>query len=139
MLLKIAHGDVYTNLKLFKFRLKDSPRCDNCGQIESLTHKFITCGYVAQIWKHTFRLTDPIRSAVHPNEELSNKCLGMVAGTDPRILTIHAEILTRLHYLKNDNDYLIHPKLFIKLALGYLLKREKSEIKNLVKDLLEEI
>ena len=41
MMLKVAHGEVYTNLKLFKFRLKDTPRCNQCGQIETLNHKFL--------------------------------------------------------------------------------------------------
>lgn len=101
MLLKVAHGEVYTNLKLFKFKLKDTPRCGQCGQIETLNHKFLACEYAKQIWRHTTRLTNTIRLFTEPNEESSNKALGMVSGTNPQLLTIHAEVLTRIHYLKN--------------------------------------
>ena len=140
MLLKVAHGDVYTNLKKFKFRLKDSPRCSQCGQIENLKHKFLSCEYVAQIWRHTFRLTNSTRVTITPGEDHSNLTIGLIVGTNPYLLTIHAEILSRIHYLKSGADHLLHPKFFIRLALNYLANREKSQqFKSLLNDLLERL
>lgn len=140
MMLKVAHGEVYTNLKLFKFRLKDTPRCNQCGQIETLNHKFLQCEYAQQIWRHTTRLTDSIRLSTAPNEDRSNRALGLVVGTNPQLLTIHAEILARIHYLKSNTNYTLHPRYFVKQALNYILQKERSEVfKNLVKDLLEQL
>ena len=140
MLLKVAHGDVYTNLKLFKYRMKDTPRCGHCGLIETLSHKILECEYANRIWHQTFKLTDTTRVTVPANEDLPNKALGLVTGTNPFLLTIHAEILTRIHYLKAQRDFTIHPKHVIKLALEYLIRREKSEhFKTLINDLLEKI
>ena len=140
MLLKVAHGDVYTNLKKFKFRMNDTPRCQQCGQIETLTHKILDCGYAAQIWRHVLRLTESIRLTNSPNEDISNKIMGMVSGTNVYLLTIHAEILTRIHYLQHNPDFTLHPKIMVRQSLNYLLKREKSEhFKNILNDLLAQI
>ena len=138
-LLRVAHGDVYTNLKLFKFRLKDTPRCARCGNIETLNHKVLTCTYVAQIWRHTFSLTDSIRVATLPNDQLQNKVLGIVTGTNPLLLTIHAEVLSRILHLKNEENYTLHPKTIVKNALSFLNRREKSEdYKRAINDLLRD-
>ena len=47
------------------------------------------------------------------------------------MLTINAEILQRILSLRDDQNYLLRPKLFVKQAICFLRKREKSEqIKN---------
>ena len=140
VVLKVAHGDVYTNLKLFRFRLKDTPRCSRCGMIENLKHKIMLCSYVREIWRHTFRLTDTLRVSIDQNEELPNKVLGLVTGTNPTLITIHAEILNRVHYLKNEADYTLHPKRIIRMALEFLTRREKKrEFRSIIDDLLRRI
>ena len=69
-----------------------------------------------------------------------NKALGLVSGTNPHLLTIQAEILARIHYLKSTAEYTLHPQYIVKQAINYLQNREKSDIfKNMVKDLLERL
>ena len=139
-ILRVAHGDIYTNLRLFRFKLKDTPRCTRCGQIDTLKHKLISCSYVAQIWRHAINLTDTLRPSVPINEDLENKVIGLVAGTNTCLLTIHAEILARVLYLNNEADYMLHPKRFIKMALEHLMKREKTgQIKTKINDLLQRL
>ena len=42
--------------------------------------------------------------------------------------------MQRIHLLKDDANYLVHPRFFVKQAIIYLLKREKGE---LIKEELE--
>ena len=138
MLLRVAHGEIYTKLKLFRFGLKESPRCTQCGSIETLAHKFVECPYVKRIWLKTFELTDQLRTSMDPNEDLKNKILGLVTGTNRTLMTIHAEVLTRIQLLKDDTNHTVHPKRFVELALMFLRKRERnSEIKSSLDDLLD--
>ena len=58
--------------------------------------------------------------------------------SEPLILSIHAEVISRLAYLKDDLSYLLRPKVFVKLALELILKREKSEnAKSKIEDILD--
>ena len=140
LLLRVAHGEIYTNLKLFRYGLKNNPRCPRCGAIESLTHKFINCPYVARIWKKTIELTNTLRSSIEPGEEASAQVLGLVNGTDKVILTVHAEILNRIYSLREDANYTLHPKKLIQLALEFLSRREKkSDTKIKLEDLLNNL
>ena len=57
--------------------------------------------------------------------------LGFHLNSNRTILTICAEILQRIMSLKDDLDYVLHPKLIVKQALMFLVKRERN---NSVKD-----
>ena len=138
IILRVAHGEIYTKLKLLRYGLKDSPRCSQCGAIETLSHKFINCQYATRIWSKTIELTNTLRVSTEPNEELSNLAVGMVTGTNKTLLTIHSEILNRILQLKDDLNYTIHPKRFVELTLRHLVRREKNaEIKSNLEDLLQ--
>ena len=140
LILRVAHGEIYTNLKLFRYGLKDNPRCPRCGAIESLTHKFLSCPYVDRIWKKTFELTNTIRTSIEPGEEISSQVLGLVNGTDSTLLTIHAEIMTRIYSLREDASYTLHPKKLIQMTLEFLGRREKNEVtKTKIADLLNKL
>ena len=49
--LRIAHGDVYTNDRLCRFGLIDNPKCIHCDHpIETLIHRLIECPNAARAW-----------------------------------------------------------------------------------------
>ena len=50
------------------------------------------------------------------------------------VLTLNAEILLRISYLKDDQNYLLMPKRFVDNAIVYLLRKEKNRR---IKDELE--
>ena len=51
ILLRVAHGDVYSNERLCRFRLIDEPHCKNCAEpYESLNHRIIECPKAYQAW-----------------------------------------------------------------------------------------
>ena len=135
-LLRIAHGEVYTKEKLFRFGLNNSPNCPRCGSLENLEHKFITCTYVDRIWKEAFTYIDKINQT-DQTEDKANLIIGMFKGTQPLILSILAEVLQRIMYLSDEANYLLRPKILVKRAIELVAKREQEEeIKNQINDLL---
>ena len=129
-LLRIAHGEVYTKEKLHRFGLNDNPNCPRCGLIEDLEHKFITCHYIKLIWQEAFKLLSKLTD-INPNEYQPNLILGMIKGTEPLLLSVLAEILQRIMYLKDNHQYLVRPKVIVTRAIELVARREiKQEDKN---------
>ena len=122
ILLKIAHGDVYTKDKLKRFGLIDDNICPRCDEVEDLDHKVRSCEYVKRIWLATSRLL---------NETQNLNSVAMLLGTelDQTLtkLTIKAEVLSRIMYLRDSQTYLIHPNCLVKSAIRGLLKNEKRK------------
>jgi len=138
ILLRVAHGDVYSKAKLFRFGLINSPDCTQCGQPEDLQHKIFMCPYSNRIWEIATNLTDRLKPAQQiTNDPIENRILGASTNSSPLILTIHAEILLRLLGLRDDDNYRLTPKHLVKLSIMSIMKRERSlEIKSQCGDLL---
>ena len=50
--LRIAHGDVYTNDRLFRFGLAESAKCIHCdSETENLEHRLMTCPLASSAWQ----------------------------------------------------------------------------------------
>ena len=131
-LLRVAHGEIYTKVKLHKFGLVDNNCCPRCGEAETLVHKFIECDYAKRIWRRVncLRNLTPV--------ELDKNILGCDNETNLTNLTINAEVLMRLSYLRDEQNYLIHPKIFVANCLKSIATHEtKNDIRNEVKSLLE--
>jgi hypothetical protein len=59
ILLRISHGDIYTNERKYRYGLTDSPLC-SCGEVEDLEHKFLKCKRLEPIWDTiSLRSTEP--------------------------------------------------------------------------------
>ena len=130
-LLRIIHGDIYTKDRLHRFGMIDNPNCPRCDEVETLTHKLIECEYVRRIWQRTLEITNRI-----PEPDMTRLILAIpTIGTT--LLTLHAEILQRILYLREDTNYLVHPRVVVNSAIKDLIRKEtKTEIKNVLKDLL---
>ena len=57
VILTAAHGAVYTKERCFRFGLRETPNCPQCGQIETLMHKLYQCRYAKLIWDTVSRCT----------------------------------------------------------------------------------
>jgi len=123
IILKILHGDVYTNERLHRFGLIDNPSCPRCDQIETIEHKFATCEYISRIWAETSRLTNKWPS---PNTDQIQELILANGNLDQTTLRIHAEILYRISLLPKNPQYLVIPKIFVACAVKYLIKMEKT-------------
>ena len=54
------------------------------------------------------------------------------------VLTLNAEILLRISYLKDDQNYLLHPRVLVLNCIRTITKNEKNrDIKELFGTLLE--
>ena len=54
------------------------------------------------------------------------------------VLTLNAEILLKISYLKDEQNYLVHPKTFVKNCLRAIERNErKTKIKEEIKALLQ--
>ena len=136
VLLRIAHGDIYTKEKLHRFGLADSNKCERCDSPETLQHKFIECPYVKEIWRHLFTLTNTLISGNQLTTDPIKASLGASIEINLTIATINAEILQRILSLR-DQNYLVHPKKLIEHALKLIHKREQvTAIKNEISSLL---
>jgi len=49
ILLRLAHGEIYSNERKYRHNLTDDPKC-SCGEIDTVDHKFIWCELTRKIW-----------------------------------------------------------------------------------------
>jgi len=49
-LLRLLHGDVFYNDKLFRQGRLNSPKCNHCTRVDSFNHKVFDCWKVKQLW-----------------------------------------------------------------------------------------
>ena len=130
ILLRIAHGDIYTNERLFRFGLKDNPNCGRCNEIENLEHKFWGCAYVKKLWD---KIQEKIGVPLPSQTELSpfNHILGGHKDSDLTTMSIKAETLLRILYIRDSDNFLRCPKALTKTILKHLEIMERNpEIKN---------
>ena len=139
ILLRLIHGELYSKERLYRYRLVDSSTCLRCGNIETLKHKYFDCPYIREIWSKTLKLTDKLRLSIDPTETLIEKALCCTHEPNKVSLILHAEIISRIRQLRdNDANLLLLPKLFVKKAAEWTLRREQSTFnKNTIVALLE--
>jgi hypothetical protein len=132
-LLKIAHGEIYTQERLVKFGLTNESSCPRCDCVEDLEHKIYRCHYVERIWNYFLRITAA---------DVNLDRLETVMGVHSRdwLLCVHAELLKRILLLRSDQNYLTHPKHFVDRAIKSLRHRERNTSnKEALQDLLERV
>ena len=104
ILLRAAHGEIYSKEKLARFGLIQDQQCPRCGLVEDLRHKLIDCEYTKRIWGVAFGKSNPTGYDL----DIENRILGAFRGCTATKLTLHAEILLRLSSLKDDQNYLLN-------------------------------
>lgn len=138
IIMRVVRGDVYTKEKLHRYGLTDNPNCPRCGQIETLAHKVLVCPYVKRITKELIVRTNKLRiNQIIPTNVTLEQLLG-IDESDILTLTIHCEVLMRIVMLKDNEPYLLMPKVLVSSAIKYLGNCEKNlEHKQLLKSLLD--
>ena len=137
--LRVAHGEIYTKEKLFRFGLAPDPKCPRCNEIETLRHKFIECDYVKRIWNQTFKCIKEVTLIDPTIEDRTQAALGTYLNSDCAIMTLNAEILSRIHSLK-DTNYTVHPKFIVKSAARAVERKEKAgKCKEMLKSIYERL
>ena len=133
-IMRTAHGDVYTNDKLFRFGLINDPKCNNCQEpLELLTHRLIDCPNAQETWAYLENYIDQI--GLDPLSELTmENILGAGNETFSKVaFTMRAELVSRL-MTKGGKAY--HPLELVRASLKTILNVERLE-KQLAEKLTE--
>ena len=95
-LMRVAHGDVYTNARLVRFGLSNEPNCANCAaDNEDLQHRLIGCRLATQTWELIERKIDAMGLQTLTEITLEG-VLGASDLTSKLSLTIRAEVISRI-------------------------------------------
>ena len=139
ILLRIAHGDIYTKAKLNRFCMEPSDICPRCDLIENLNHKYVECDYVKKIWTQVKAIHSKLTDNSLVTTDRERYALGIFTSSTKAFMTLAAEILTRITGLKDEANYLIHPRFFVQYCLKSLAIKEKDEkIKNIYYSILNQ-
>ena len=96
ILLRLAHGDIFSNSRLHKFGLRASPACANCQeQVDTIHHRVRECPTVINAWR---LLNDAkLRIGMMPLVDLSiESILGMKERLSKIELALNAELILKL-------------------------------------------
>ena len=125
IILRLAHGELYSKDRLARRGLIADSSCPRCYQTETLQHKYFDCPYIKEIWSKTLTLTNKLRTNIDPNETLIEKALCCTSNPNSISLTVHAEIVTRIRQLREEEaNLLLLPKLFVKNAIVHVWRKE---------------
>ena len=95
-LMRIAHGDVYTNERLFRFGLIDDPKCQNCNVNETLNHRFLECELAKEAWVNLENFIDQLGLHQVAHNSIETVVGADVTETSKLALTLRAELASRL-------------------------------------------
>jgi len=140
VILKVAHADIYCKERMFRFGLIDSPNCARCNNLETIQHKLLECDYASRIVKELIETTNQLRiNQLNPNEINIRNILD-IAEPNETTLTVHAEVISSILWLKDSQNFLLRPRNFIRTSIEHLLRCEaNTERKQKLKTLLEHL
>jgi len=133
LMLRIAHGDVYSNERKFRFGLVESPDCTRCGNVDTTTHKLFECEALRDLWRETMRLTCSLNPGVDPIQ----LALGATLDTTIGGITLLAEVLD---VIMNGNLIGLGAVNLLRLVVNKLKVKERNvQIKSELYDMSEKL
>ena len=137
IILRLAHGEFYTKLKLHRFNLINNGSCPRCGLIEDLSHKFLECDYVRRIWDCVNTYRDKLITGSYRTIDPLRALMGSHLEANLATLTLTAETILRITYLRDEQNYLLLPRTLVTNCIKTLARNETGELKQTFKNLLE--
>ena len=137
ILLRTAHGDIYSNARLHKFRLRDNSGCANCAEaVESIKHRITECTQAQVTWMKVNEAKAALGMNVLTDFTIEN-LLGAKDRLDRIELAINAEIIHRL--TSNGEGYC--PNQVVKASLQLIRYSENLEpsLKVKLKEYIERV
>ena len=96
IILRIAHGDIFSNERMCRFGLVDNPGCANCNEpIETITHRLLDCEKAQRAWQQLERVKEKLGLEEMQSIDIEN-ALGTSGTLGKLELALNAEILHRL-------------------------------------------
>ena len=106
--------------------MSDTNTCPRCDEINTLKHKFIECVYIKRIWESAKPKIEKLSCPI-PGTDYIKTALAAVAGSTLASMTLTAELLQTILYLKPDPTYLVHPKALVNMAIKNLAIKEGNK------------
>jgi len=93
-LLRVAHGDIYSNSRMYKFGMVDNAKCANCDEpVETIIHILFLCPKAQRVWN---MLNDKKASVGLDNTQLNIEGILGIDSNDTLDLTLNAATLQKL-------------------------------------------
>jgi len=92
----VAHAEIYSKERLFRFGLADNNLCDFCGAVETITHKLFECTRVVNLWTEIRRISDVDQNNAVDAIDTIHWCMGANLNINLPALTLRAELITIL-------------------------------------------
>ena len=130
--LRIIHGDLWYNSKLFLTGLNESNKCSRCNEVGDLVHTVFECHSIDTLWqkiKNIFDLKcDNHEVLAHPN--LNSLSLALISQL----------IFNRIRLCPKEEKKYRSDNTFIASHINYLINREtRVDNKTLLKSLLDRL
>ena len=134
IILRVAHGDIFSNSRLCKFGLRDTANCANCPEaVETIQHRIMECPLALETWHKVKEAKQALGLQAMTDFSIEN-LLGAKDRMNKVELAINAEVL---HKLTSRGDRYC-PDQVVKAALKLISNSEPMapELKRSFKDLL---
>ena len=96
IILRVAHGDIFSNERLCRFGLINDPKCQNCEEsAESINHRLIDCPKATSAWNHLESLK--LKLGLEPLVDLTMESILGAKGNAKKLeLALNAELQHKL-------------------------------------------
>ena len=92
----MAHGDIFSNSRLCRFRLRENPNCSNCNEVvESPLHRLLDCPKARLAWNKLNEARNQLQIETPGTLTIEN-LLGADERLDKISLALQAELLLKL-------------------------------------------
>ena len=124
IILRIAHGDIFSSSRLHKFGLVDSPKCNNCSEeLETINHRIRDCPSALNAWQKL----EEVKSRLGLNM-LSDLTTENMLGAKDRLskleFALNAELL---HKLTSKGSDRYCPEILVKSAIKIIQTCENMQ------------
>ena len=134
IILRVMHGDVFSNSRLLKFGLSQTSNCPNCpSPVESILHKISECPSAGAAWQELERVKGLLGLGNLTDLSIEN-LIGAKDKVSKIELTIQAELIHRL----TSTNIKYCPKELVKRVIKYIgySERLSPELKARFDDVL---
>ena len=96
IILRVAHGDIFSNSRLCRFGLRPDSNCANCPElVESIKHRIVECPKAQEAWSLLAEAKDTLNMNSLSDTSIEN-VLGAKDDLTKLELTLQAELVLRL-------------------------------------------
>ena len=121
ILLRLVHGDIFSNSRLARFGLRQDANCANCPeQNETILHKVKECCKAAEAWK----LLEEAKRSLRLNT-LTDLSLENLIGAKDRVNKIELALQAELIHRLTSRNITYHPRALVKEVLKLIAHSER--------------